>query len=223
MEKGELEVIGCKTFACPNLNLIDEKGKELGLRDETIKRAKDMAIEYLKKTYHKPHYSSSIYLLPSFVYIASILEGNAISQKMVRDVFGASDATMRKWNKDIVDTLRLKMTRTGRGLVSDEPVPEVPVEFVCPDLEILDTMGKSMFLKDGTIKKAKELAVKYFKINNCCHPRDEIFPVLLYVASLIENDRILTRMSLAVRYNTNTTTLSTLYNDVRDVLGPAVV
>ncbi|MBZ5529590.1 MAG: hypothetical protein LAN71_17045 [Acidobacteriia bacterium] len=49
-----LEEIDCKTFACPSLNLIDEKGKELRLKDVTIKKAKDMAIEYLKKTYHVP-------------------------------------------------------------------------------------------------------------------------------------------------------------------------
>lgn len=218
MDKRELEAIGCKTFACPNLSLIDEKGKELGLRDATIKKAKDMAIEYLKKTYHRPHYSSVAYLLPSFLYIASRLDGNMIQKKRIADVFGTSGATINKWNKDIVDMLDIKMTDTGRGLVSDIPVPEVPVEFICPDLEIIDTIGKSLVLKDGTIKKAKELAVKYFRITNCNHPRNEIFPEFLYIASLIEKDRRLSQLTLAIRYNTNTTTLGHLYGNIRDVL-----
>jgi hypothetical protein len=47
----DLDKQACRTFVCPNLALIDEKGKELGLRDATIKKAKDMAIEYFTKTY----------------------------------------------------------------------------------------------------------------------------------------------------------------------------
>lgn len=218
MDIDELEAVGCRTFACPSLSSLDEKGKELGLRDTTIKKAKDMAIEYLKKTYHSPHYSSFTHLLPSFLFIASRLDGNMIYKKRIEDVFGTSGPTVNKWNKDIVDTLCLKMTDTGKGFVPDEPIREVPVEFVCPDLEILDIMGKDMCLKDETIKKAKELAVMYFEINNCCNPRDEAFPALLYIASFIKNDKRLTHMTLAMMYNTNVTILSRLSVDIVDIL-----
>ena len=54
----ELEKQACKTFVCPNLSLIDKKGRGLQLNGATIKRAKDLAIEYFKKTYRDHHYSS---------------------------------------------------------------------------------------------------------------------------------------------------------------------
>jgi hypothetical protein len=113
INKDNLEAIGCRTFAGQNLTLIDEKGKELGLSDETIKKAKAMAIEYLRKTYRRPHYSSIIYLLPSFVYIASITDGNMIQKKRVADVFGTSGVTVNKWNKDIIDTLKIEICGTN--------------------------------------------------------------------------------------------------------------
>lgn len=77
----ELEIQGCRTYVCPNISLIDEKGKELSLKDGTIKRAKELAIKYFKDTYNKPHYSHARYLLPSFICIASIMEGDYILQK----------------------------------------------------------------------------------------------------------------------------------------------
>jgi hypothetical protein len=107
INKDNLEAIACKIFACPNLTLIDEKGKELGLSDTIIVKAKDMAIEYLKKTYRRPRYSSVIFLLPSFVYIASIINSCMIQKSRVADVFGTSSATVTKWNKDIIDTLEI--------------------------------------------------------------------------------------------------------------------
>lgn len=110
LSSDELEVIGCKTFACPSLTLIDEKGKELGLTDSTIKRAKDMAIEYLKKTYHRPRYSSFMHLLPSFVHIASMLDKEQIFKSRILDAFGISGATMTKWDKDIIGTLNIKIS-----------------------------------------------------------------------------------------------------------------
>ena len=71
----ELDMLACRTYVCPNMGLIEEKGKELGLDDRIIERAKNMAVEYFKKTYHKPHYSSAKYVLPSFIYVAAIREG----------------------------------------------------------------------------------------------------------------------------------------------------
>lgn len=122
INKDNLEAIGCRTFACPNLGLIDEKGKELGLGNEIIEKAKAMAIAYLKKTYRRPHYSSVIYLLPSFVYIASIRDGNMIQKKRVADAFGTTGATVTKWNKDIIDTLKIDIygmseNRENNGII----------------------------------------------------------------------------------------------------------
>ena len=101
----DLEIRACKEFICPNLGLIEQKGKELYLSDETIKRAKDLAIEYLKKTYHTPHYSHIKYLLPSFLYMASILDHDRRFQDQVAEVFGISTVTIRKWNEDIMNTM----------------------------------------------------------------------------------------------------------------------
>lgn len=124
INKGNLEAIGCKTFARPNLALIDEKGKELGLSNEILEEAKATAIEYLKKTYLRPRYSSVIHLLPSFVYIASIRNGNMIQKKRVADVFGTSGATMNKWNKDIIDTLKIDMNEKNEKSGNDGNVFE---------------------------------------------------------------------------------------------------
>ena len=105
----DLDKQACKKFVCPNLSLIDEKGKELHLKDGTIKRARDMAIEYFKKTYREPHYSSVRHLLPSFIYIASIIENDRRTQWDIENVYGINCVTIRKWNRDISDVLNIKI------------------------------------------------------------------------------------------------------------------
>lgn len=107
----DLDKQACKTFVCPNLSLIEEKGKELYLKDETIKRAKDMAIEYFKKTYREPHYSSAKHLLPAFIYIASIIEDDRRTQWDIEKVCGINSVTIRKWYRNISDTLNIKVLR----------------------------------------------------------------------------------------------------------------
>lgn len=230
MENGELEVTGCRTFSCPSLSLIDEKGKELRLGDATIKKAKDMAIGYLKKTYRDPHYSSFKHLLPSFVYIASILDGNKIQKKRVGNVFGTAVATINKWNKDIIDELCLKVTDTGRSLVSDEPVPEVKFEkpeFVCPDLSEMDKSGKILGLKDSTIEKAKELGSRYFGATYQTCPYNNgvsyVFPALIYIAIIIENDRRKSQESLEMILGAKRYSVSGLMSDIVKVLGLKIV
>lgn len=105
----DLEAQGYETFVCPSLVLIEQKGKELYLNDETIKMAKDLANRYLKKTYHFPHYTHIKYLLPSFIYIASILSHDKRSQNEITEAFGITLATIRKWNEDIANTLDLEI------------------------------------------------------------------------------------------------------------------
>jgi len=79
------------------------------MRDVTIRKAKDMAIEYFRKTYQRPHYSSAKSLLPSFMYIASIIENDRRTQWDMERSYGVSSATIRKWYKDISDVLDIKI------------------------------------------------------------------------------------------------------------------
>ncbi len=112
MANKALEIQACKVFVCPNISMIDQKGKELELGDHVIKRAKDIAVEYFKKTYHNPIYLSSKNLMPSFIYIASIMEDDCLykrTQKEISYVFDVGMPTIRKWNKHIIDVLELEI------------------------------------------------------------------------------------------------------------------
>lgn len=223
MDNGELEAIGCKTFACSSLNLIDEKGKELGLRDSTIKRAKDMASEYLKKTYHRPRYSSVIYLLPSFVHIASILEEDPILKSKIMNVFGSSGPTITKWDKDIIDTLNIQITESSSR--SKPIVTGISAEFVYynPNFEILDKKGKMIGLRDDTIAKAKELGLRYFEKTYKIYPYnngvDHVFPALLYIATIIKNDKRISQEIIAKIFHTRGHSIDGLISDIIKVLG----
>jgi hypothetical protein len=121
--KRQLESIGCKTFACPSLSLIDEKGRELGLKNETIVKAKNMAVEYLKETYHNPRYSFFPRLLASFVYIAAILEEDPKNEESrffrynIMNTFCVSHSTFNKYIKDIIETLEIDIINTGSSLI----------------------------------------------------------------------------------------------------------
>ncbi len=59
-----------KDSVCPDLDIIKEKGKELNLREGTITKAKNFAIEYFKKTDKMPRHPEM--LMPAFLYIAAI-------------------------------------------------------------------------------------------------------------------------------------------------------
>ncbi len=110
-----LELQACRTFVCPNIALINQKGQELKLKEATIKRAKEIAIEYFKKTYHKPKYSSAENLLPSCIHIAALIEGEQLYQFEVAAAFGIVDSTVSRWTKEIAETLEYKIVKTGRG------------------------------------------------------------------------------------------------------------
>lgn len=114
-KRKDLDKQACKMFVCPNLSLIDEKGKELGLRDTTIKKAKGMAVEYFKKTYQEPHYSSVKHLLPSFMYMASIIENDRRTQWDMEMAYNVNTATIRKWYKDISNVLNIRII-SGREI-----------------------------------------------------------------------------------------------------------
>lgn len=220
----ELEIQGCKTFVCPNLSLIDEKGKELNLREETIKRAKGLAIEYFRKTYHRPHYSSVRYVLPAFIYIATIFENDKRSQSDIASVFNTTCATITKWYRDVMDILDIK-----------RPEKEKKIKMLYP--EILDSEinnkfadeiyreGKILSLKDSTIKKAKDLATEYFEKANFnqrySHIR-QLSPAFIYMASVIENDK---RNQYDIYKISGVTecVISKWYNDIIRTLGIKII
>lgn len=94
-------------FVCPDLNLIDKKGKELKLKEDTIKKAKDFAMQYFEKTYKSPRYSSPKFLMPAFLYIAAIHGGieERKTQKEIADTCDISIVTIYKWYTDIANTI----------------------------------------------------------------------------------------------------------------------
>lgn len=105
----ELEIQGYETYVYPVISLIDNKCKELNLKDDTIERAKKMAIKYIKDTYCKPRYTSIKYLLPAFVYLASIINDDKRTQREIADIFMTTESTIRKWYPDIANTLGIKI------------------------------------------------------------------------------------------------------------------
>jgi len=107
----DLEMEGCKKYICPNLNLIDLKGRELKISDKAIKRARDLADQYVKKTYQRPHYPSIKRVIPAFIYVASILEDDWKDRKTqleVSEAFETTEGTVRKWYRDIIETLNIR-------------------------------------------------------------------------------------------------------------------
>ncbi len=123
MTNKELEIEGCRVFICPNLNEIDSKLLQNypGITNEQIKACKDIAVEYLRKTYHKPRYSSIKPLLPAFVYIGlNIYYENgtryynigthgthAITMREAATIFGIWEPSIRKWVKDVTAELNI--------------------------------------------------------------------------------------------------------------------
>jgi len=219
----KLEIQGCRTFVCPNLSLIEEKGKELNLMEATIKRSKDMAIEYFRKTYHKPHYSSARHVLPGIVYIASILEGDRRSQEDIKKIFDVSHKTITRWYRDVMDVLGIKTLKKERF----EEEGKFEAQYINIDNTFceIDKEGKALLLEDGTIERAKNLASKYFKIANFDHYYKhvkQLLPAFIYMASIIENDRR-TQMEVGKVLGVHESVISKWYNDILGVLGMKII
>ena len=231
MGRKELDIQGCRIFVCPKLDLIDEKGKELLLKDETIKRAKDLAIKYFKDTYHRPHYVSARHLLPSFLYIASVLEGERRFQKEIIEVFGTTNVTITKWYRDIVDTMGLNIIHGEVSSDRERTIerPKVLANYgipIHPDFDLIDEGGKLLESDSFVIKTAKDIAVRYF--NNAWHrtryfhTTKTIVPALLYLASIIENDRR-RQMDIAMKFNVSESNISIWFKDITNTLGMKII
>lgn len=222
-ELKELEILGCRRFVCPNLSIIDEKGKELNLREETIKRSKDMAIEYFKKTYHKPHYSSARHVIPGIVYIAAILENDRRSQEDIKKIFDTSHKTITRWYRDVMDVLDIKRLKEER-VKEKRKLKTLDINIDEEFCEI-DKEGKALLLEDNTIERAKILASKYFKIADFDHyyPRiKQLWPAFIYAASIIENDRR-TQMDIFNVSGITESVISKWYIDIQRVLGLKII
>jgi len=93
----ELEIKACKTFVCPNLTLLELKGRELGLSQEAIRKTKQMGIEFLKKTYHRPPYAYVKSIFPALLYMGGWLNDEVLSQKKCAEVFDYTSPICKKW------------------------------------------------------------------------------------------------------------------------------
>lgn len=111
MVNKELELKACKLFVCPNLNSINIICKELDFEnDDVAKKAKELAIEYLKKTYHKPRYTHVKFIIPACVYLACIVKGERRTQSEISSVANCCTALITKWWNDIADELDFEIT-----------------------------------------------------------------------------------------------------------------
>lgn len=188
----ELEKQGCKTFVCPNISLIDDVCKEYHISEDTIKTAKDIAIEYFKKTYHNPPFSSAMHVLPSAFYIASRLEGEKRSQIYVGQMFDVSHVTIKRWYENIMFVLDIKNLKKLKKIYTGIELEIEFDKFKDKEFREIDKIGKELSLRNSTIQRAKNIAISYFKIAKIGHRRyvKNLRPTFLYTASVIENDRL---------------------------------
>lgn len=231
MSAKELEMQGCRTFVCPNIGLIEEKGKELLLKDRTIKRAKELTIEYFKKTYRRPRYASAKNLLPAFIYIASVLERDRRFKKEVAEVFGTTNTTVAKWYRNIIETMNLRIecenaSRDRKGIKRRTRTIKINDLDIHPDLDLIEEGGNTLGSDSVVIKRAKDLSVKYFSITqrNGQYPptTKTILPALLYLASILEKDRR-RQMDIAAKFNISEPNVSVWYKEITNVLGMKII
>lgn len=107
MANKQLDIQACKVFVCPNLSLIDVKGKELGLSDEAIQKSKKVLTEFLKKTYHHPPFASVKSLFPAVLYIGSNLNNEIRTQEECAMMCGNAEVTCRRWIHEICFVVKI--------------------------------------------------------------------------------------------------------------------
>lgn len=218
----KLEIQGCRTFVCPNLSLIDEKGKELNLREDTIKRSKDMAIEFFRKTYHKPRFSSARHVIPGIVYLACILEDDKRLRDDIAKAFGVGSCTVTKWSRGVIVTLGIEIHKKGK-IVKERKFrgPKIDINRV---LYEIGKQGKALSLEDGTIERANNMATKFFEIAGFGYSF-HIIPLcsaLIYAASIIENDKR-TQLDISQISGVQEGVISKWYLDIIRVLGIKII
>lgn len=220
----ELEKQGCKAFVCPNISLIDDVCKEYNISENIIKTAKNIAIEYFKKTYHNPPFSSAMHVLPSAFYMASRLEGRKMSQIDVGHMFNVSHVTVKKWYENIMFVLDIKNLNKVKRIYTGV---ELEIEFdKFKDKEFceIDKIGKELSLKNSTIERAKNIAFKYFKRARISHRKcvRSLRPTFLYTASIIENDG-LRQLDVAQKLGIAESIIASWHRRVLKVLGLKII
>jgi len=227
MTSKELDILACRTYVCPNMGLIEQKGKELNLNERVIERAKNMAIEYFKKTYRKPHYSSSRYLFPAFIYLAAILEGEKRRQNDVAKIFDVTSLTITRWYRDIMSTLDIKIIKKEKKVKVSGSYVEREKKKVNESVFIdeIDREGKLLSLKRKTIERAKNLASRYFAIDDnysCNSHVKKMSAAFVYMASVFENDKR-SQMEVGEVCGVTEGTISKWYNDIIKSFGMKVI
>ena len=233
MTSRELDILACRTYVCPNMGLIEQKGKDLNLSDRVIERAKNMAVEYFKKTYRKPHYSSSRYLFPAFIYLATILEGEKRKQDDIAKIFGVTNLTITRWYRDIMLTLDIEILKKEKKIkVSGSYIEREKKQINVSDLHMesvfkdeIDREGKLLSLKRKTIERAKSLASRYFAIDDnysCSSHAKKMSAAFVYMASVFENDKR-TQMEVGEVSGLTEGTISRWYTDIIRSLGMKVI
>jgi transcription initiation factor TFIIIB Brf1 subunit/transcription initiation factor TFIIB len=214
----KLEIQGCRKFVCSNLSIMEEKCKAANIRYDIIERSKNMASEYFRKTYRRPHYSSARHVIPAIVYIASILEGDKKSKVYISKIFGVSYITVGKWQPDVMKVLDIE--KLEREVAPKKESLDIDSQF-CE----IDKEGKALSLQDTTIETAKYLMSKYFKIENFGRHYSHIRRLRLafiYIASIVENDRR-TQMEMCQMSGMSECTISYWYRDIVRVLGLKII
>ena len=217
----ELERQGYKTFICPNISLIDDICKEYHIREDIVERAKNIAIDYFKKTYHNPPFSSAVHVLPSAFYIASRLKGQKRSQRYVATMFGISHVTIKKWYENIMFVLDIKS-------LDKEKEHEKEIEFDnFKDIELFEIskVGKLLSMRESTIKRAQNMASKYFekdKNKNYRRFARYLRPTFIYTSSVIENEG-LRQLDISQRFGLSECVIGKWHKNILKVLGMKII
>lgn len=106
----DIETKAYEKFVLPSIDSIGKNCRKLKLKNETIVQAKDLALEYIEKTYHQPDYSHIKFLLPAFAYIATILNDDRRTQREIAEAFGTTESSLRKWYAHIIRLMNIEIT-----------------------------------------------------------------------------------------------------------------
>lgn len=221
-DRKELELLGCKTFVCPNISLIDEKCSDTDIRKDIIERAREIAIDYFKKTYHNPRYSHAKFVLPATVYIACRLKGKKRTQEDIGNMFGVSHMIVKKWYKDIMGELNIELN-VDRNI--GVPRFEYNKFDVNDELGEIEKIGNIMQVKENTIDIAKELATVFFekeKFIRFCKSLRNLRPAFVYTASIIGND-LVTQLEISHKVGIPESNIAKWHNKVIDALGIKII
>lgn len=127
MANKELEILACRTIVCPNFNFFNQICEYNNIPEDLRDKAKEMAYEFLKRTYHIQHYGAIKSLFPAFLFMAMSMHTDPIDGKrkvesrIPRNVerhyldFGYTEHTVRKWVRKICHELGIGYYNSLKG------------------------------------------------------------------------------------------------------------